>query len=134
MIGKAVGPEKFAADATALMDVIVATLRGDNADDDPSVKYAVQTAARVCECMGSAFVPYLPAVVPPLFESAARTDACVFSDDTGGDGDNELEEGEDEESGYTTVKVNIRGLGVKKISLNSAYLEDKADACNMLFQ
>ena len=72
LIGLAVGPEKFSADASEVMEMLLKTQTGDNemADDDPQMSYMISAWARICKILGSRFAPYLPLVMGPIMKTA----------------------------------------------------------------
>lgn len=56
MIGLAVGAERFTADASAIMDLLLRT-QVDNGgvnldDDDPQLSYMITAWARICQILG----------------------------------------------------------------------------------
>ena len=49
---------------------------------DPQIPYLEQAFARIAECLGSGFVPYLPLVIPSAIERATNDAEVSFSDGT----------------------------------------------------
>lgn len=127
IIAKAVGKEKFGPDAPQFMRMLISDQRSGFASDDPQYACLIQAQARICECLKEDFVPYLDAVIPPLFKSASRENVASIEDV---DEKNAVEELE----GYETVTVSIRSVGSKKLTLNTSFLEEKILACNLLYQ
>lgn len=70
LIGVAVGKDKFLQDAKDVMELMMKTQTTTLDNDDPQVSFLLQSWARICRCLGQDFVPYLPAVMPPLLASA----------------------------------------------------------------
>ncbi|KAK3251341.1 Importin-5 [Cymbomonas tetramitiformis] len=121
LVGMAVGKDRFYNDAVEVMDLLMRLQQTEMEDDDPTVSYMLQAWARLCKCLKSAFLPYLPQVMPPLLKSAQlKTDVTVRDVD-------EVDENEDDED-WETIE-----LGDKRISIRTSVLEEKATACNMLF-
>jgi len=126
LIGVAVGPEKFGADAKEVMDLIIASQQQEALEpDDPQINFMLQACGRICKCLGEHFQPYLPFVIPPLLRSA-QVDPELHVTDADEEDDNEAEEG------MESVTVAIRGQGNKRITIRTSALEEKATACNML--
>jgi hypothetical protein len=78
--GNAVGRDKFAADALEVLHLLMQTQQTGLSNDDPQYSYMVQTLARICECVGEAFVPYLQYVIPPLLVSASAEGGRMVPD------------------------------------------------------
>lgn len=64
--------------------------------------------------------------IPPLLKSASIDNACFLSDA------GELNPHEESE-GYETINVDVRSVGEKRITINTALLEEKTLACQMLY-
>lgn len=125
LIGLAVGREQFQAHAAAVMDAMIASqAAGQLPSDDPQASYMQQATARICKCLGDAFVPYLPHVVPPLLKSAQVDPGLELTD-----ADEGADEADDEaDDGRETVTVSIPGMGNKRVSIRTSALEEKARA------
>ena len=82
LIGLAVGPEKFSADASEVMEMLLKTQTGDNemADDDPQMSYMISAWARICKILGSGFAPYLPLVMGPIMKTASMKPEVALLD------------------------------------------------------
>eukprot|EP00698_Gefionella_okellyi_P011181 TRINITY_DN2935_c0_g1_i1.p1 TRINITY_DN2935_c0_g1~~TRINITY_DN2935_c0_g1_i1.p1 ORF type:complete len:1109 (-),score=299.02 TRINITY_DN2935_c0_g1_i1:650-3934(-) len=119
LIGMAVGKEKFQADARDVMDFLVQAQQLQYESDDPQVGYMLQAWARICTCLGDAFIPYLAVVMPPLIRSAS-----IKPDVTIADADDEENA---REQGWETLV-----LGDKMVAVRTSALEEKATACNLL--
>ena len=128
LVGLAVGPARFAAQASVVVGIMV-TLEQEAAGagagagaaegDDPMPGYLLQAWTRVCKCMGPAFLPYLPLVMPRLLASAGVKPDVVVQDAS----NPEL----DEDEGLEHIQ-----LGDKVLSIRTSVLEEKAMACQML--
>lgn len=127
LMAKAVGSEGFSMDASEVMDLLVTTQNRGFESDDPQFHYTVQALAAICECMGAAFVPYLPSCIPPLLRSADVQNAFSIED-----ADEHKGSAEEEEDGLDRVTLSFRGAGTKRITCNTALLEEKATACETL--
>eukprot|EP00456_Euglypha_rotunda_P018113 TRINITY_DN16364_c0_g1_i8.p1 TRINITY_DN16364_c0_g1~~TRINITY_DN16364_c0_g1_i8.p1 ORF type:complete len:360 (-),score=51.03 TRINITY_DN16364_c0_g1_i8:11-1090(-) len=125
VIAKVVGKDIFGADFVPVVKILLETQKEGLKGDDPQYSHLVQALARICQCMGQAFVPYLKFTIPPLLKSASISDACVMDDGI---------EGSDLSSkeGYETVNVAIRHVGTKRITMNTSLLEEQATACTVL--
>lgn len=123
LVGLSVGPEKFGPDAADVMNILVSTAAAQIEDpDDPQGFYLMQAYARICRCLKSGFIQYLPHVMPRLLEAARQKPDIQVLDVT------EDEEAQDESGeGYETVTI-----GDKRVGIRTSVLEDKAVACTML--
>lgn len=122
LIGMAVGKEKFCADASEIMQMLLATQTGDLklADDDPQLSYMMAAWARICRILGPDFQSYLPYVMEPVLKAAAlRVEIALLNDE-----DRAAIEGNND---WESVSVQDQAVGIR-----TAGLEDKATACSML--
>nr|XP_033205678.1 importin-5 [Bombus vancouverensis nearcticus] len=121
LIGLAVGPEKFIADASEVMDMLLKThSEGDLPDDDPQTSYLISAWARICKILGKQFEQYLPLVMGPVLRTAAMKPEVAVLDN------------EDME-GLEDVDWEFISLGEQQnFGIKTAGLEDKASACEML--
>lgn len=129
LIGQAVGKERFVGDAKEVMEILIRVQASEELEG-PEVQYVAQSCVRIGSILKGDFVPYLPHVIPPLIKAAQIQPDIVLSD---------IAEGESEEDGKTadgkdTVTVDIRGVGKKRLQINTSALEEKTNACNMLYQ
>lgn len=122
LIGMAVGKEKFCADASEVMQMLLATQTGDLklADDDPQLSYMMAAWARICRILGPDFQTYLPYVMEPVLKAAAlRVEIALLNDEDRAAIENS--------SDWESVSVQDQALGIR-----TSGLEDKATACSML--
>ncbi|XP_029055806.1 karyopherin beta 3 [Osmia lignaria lignaria] len=121
LIGLAVGPEKFIADASEVMDMLLKThSEGDLPDDDPQTSYLISAWARICKILGKQFEQYLPLVMGPVLRTAAMKPEVALLDN------------EDME-GIEDLDWEFISLGEQQnFGIKTAGLEDKASACEML--
>merc|ERR1719161_356794 len=69
LLAKAVGTEMFATDANDVMQAMIqATSAGDLAKDDPVKEYMLAAAERICATMKAAFLPFVPHILPFIFD------------------------------------------------------------------
>ncbi|XP_053986559.1 importin-5 [Hylaeus anthracinus] len=121
LIGLAVGSEKFIADASEVMDMLLKThSEGDLPDDDPQTSYLISAWARICKILGKLFEQYLPLVMGPVLRTAAMKPEVALLDN------------EDME-GIEDLDWEFISLGEQQnFGIKTAGLEDKASACEML--
>jgi HEAT repeat protein len=123
LIGMAVGTEKFMADATEVMNMLLKT-HGEGAelpDDDPQTSYLISAWSRICKVLGKNFEQYLPLVMGPVMRTAAmKPDVALLDND-----DMQGVEGDDD---WQFVSLGEQ----KNFGIRTAGLEDKAAACMML--
>lgn len=123
LIGTAVGKEQFMADASDIMQMLLATQSGqvELSADDPQLSFMMEAWVRICGILGSDFQPYLPYVMVPVLKAAAhKAEIKILSEENR---DNEQEDGS-----WQYVDLKDQGsLGIK-----TSGLEEKATACHML--
>lgn len=120
LIGVAVGKDKFRQDAKDVMEVLMRTQQGALDPDDPQVSFLLQAWARICKALGLEFIPYLEIVMPPLLASAKLDPDLTISDEA---------EAGSEQDGWQYIPI-----GDKRIGINTTVMEEKATACNMIYQ
>ena len=122
LIGLAVGPEKFTADAAEVMEMLLKTQTGDNemADDDPQMSYMISAWARICKILGSGFAPYLPLVMGPIMKTASmKPEVALLDNDELTGIDNDADDWQFVSLGiYLTFFSKIFQVNKKKICLN----------------
>jgi hypothetical protein len=122
LIGMAVGKEKFCADASEIMQMLLATQTGHLklADDDPQLSYMMAAWARICRILGQDFKSYLPYVMEPVLKAASlRVEIALLNEEDRAAIENS--------SDWESVSVQEQAVGIR-----TAGLEDKATACSML--
>ena len=124
LIGLAVGGEKFKADASEVMQLLLSSqVKGEEmADDDPQMSYMISAWARICKILGAEFAPYLPMVMDPVMKTASMKPEVALLDNDEVEG-----VGEDSEDWQFVQLGEQQNFGIK-----TAGLEDKATACQML--
>lgn len=113
-IGLAMGADRFRSDAKEIMGIFLPALAtGALAADDVSEQNIMQALPRICEVLGSEFVPFLPALLPALLARADKRenwDALILQ--------------VDEDATAATGRWQSRGL--------TSALEDKLHACSVV--
>merc|ERR1719278_2559790 len=124
LIGLAVGPEKFSADASEVMEMLLKTQTGDTelSDDDPQMSYMISAWARICMILGPGFAPYLPLVMGPILKTASMKPEVALLDN------DELNGVENDSEDWQFVSLGEQ----QNFGIKTAGLEDKATACQML--
>ncbi|XP_026272263.1 importin-5 [Frankliniella occidentalis] len=122
LIGLAVGNEKFAPDASEIMDLLLKTNQeGELADDDPQTSYLISAWARICKVLGKQFQQYLPLVIGPVMRTASlKPEVAVL--------DNDDMEGMAGDDTWQFVSLGEQ----QNFGIRTSGLEDKASACEML--
>ncbi|XP_026818169.1 importin-5-like [Rhopalosiphum maidis] len=124
LIGLAVGQEKFLADASVIMDLMLAIYNKDEklSEYDPQTSYIITSSwARMCKVMGQQFEQYLPLVIGPVMAAASLKPEVAYLDND--DMSNMTDNGE-----WQFVPLwEQQNFGIK-----TSGLEDKASACEML--
>jgi hypothetical protein len=114
LIALAVGRERLGADSLQLVQVFGRIQQSITDPDDPQCNYLLHCWGRMCRVMANDFLPYLPAVMPPLLELAsAKADVQVIDDD-------ELTN-IDQEEGWELLPVRGKYIGIKTSVLDEKY-------------
>ncbi|EEC04565.1 Ran-binding protein, putative [Ixodes scapularis] len=123
LIGLAVGREKFVADASDVMDMLLKTQTGDIeiSEDNPQLSYMISAWARICKILGKQFEPYLPYVMGPVLKAASLKPEIALMDSE----DMKVVEG-DEDWQFVSFG-DQQNFGIRTVGL-----EEKATACQML--
>lgn len=115
LIALAVGRERLGGDAVRLVQVLGRIQQTVTDPDDPQGSYLLHCWGRMCRVMGNDFLPYLPAVMPPLLELAsAKADVQLLDDD-------QLAQMEAEE-GWELLPVKGKYIGIKTSALDDKYM------------
>lgn len=121
LIALAVGKQRMGGDAIALVQILGQIQEGITEADDPQASYLLHCWGRMCRVLGMDFLPYLPAVMPPLLEMAgAKADIQLLEDD---DAVTSLEN----EEGWELVPLKGKYIGIK-----TSTLDDKHTAIELL--
>ncbi|CCX33785.1 armadillo-type protein [Pyronema domesticum] len=116
LIALAVGRERLAGDAIQLVNVLGRIQQSVSDPDDPQGSYLLHCWGRMCRVMGNDFLPYLPAVMPPLLELAsAKADVQLLEDD------DQLAALENAD-GWELLPVRGKYIGIKTSALDDKYM------------
>ena len=160
IMGEAVGgneSQDFLRDATSLMHFVLAYLAlanqvamADAASSAPGASPAgrikmclpipmdkVQAScARISGMMGSDFAQFMPSVLPHLLRQVkAKNDMSVTEGDEAGlEATNKGEVERDLDMGTESMTMNIPGVGIKKLTLNTTVIQEKSQAARALYE
>merc|ERR1712159_695607 len=71
-LAKAVGPAIFKAEAVEIMQAMIQATQVPNLPaDDPVKEYMLNSAQRICATMKGEFLPFIPHILPGIFEKLA---------------------------------------------------------------
>ncbi|KAI9777689.1 MAG: hypothetical protein M1839_008608 [Geoglossum umbratile] len=116
LIALAVGKEKLGRDALELVQLLGSVQQGITDADDPQSQYLMHCWGRMARVMESEFLPYLPAVMPPLLELAsAKADIQLLEDE------DQVAQVEQEE-GWELVPVKGKVIGIKTTTLDDKHM------------
>lgn len=133
IIASTVGAEQFGPDATKVMDTLMRTMAGGMAAEDPGVAMLLEACTRIAGCLGSAFLPYMDTVLTPILALATADVGfkVVDVDESGlGGGAAETETA----AGFSSVVLELRGLGKKQLTMNTFVIEQKVLACTLVLE
>ena len=121
LIGAAVGKEKFLNDARDFMEAWGATRLGAYGANELR-ETSIFAAGRICNVLGTDFMPFLPVVLPSLLETASiNEDIYMDRGEDTGNGDTEREGWQ-----YSII-------GPNKFGIHSYALDEKNAAVRMLY-
>ncbi|KAL7751650.1 importin subunit beta-3 [Sorochytrium milnesiophthora] len=121
LIAMAVGKEVIQQDAHEFLNLLMEIQKVATDPDDPQVSYLLHAWARMCQVMGTDFLPYLSVVMPPLLHSAAlKPDVAML------DLEEDLEDYPTEE-GWEFTTIDGQRMGIKTTTL-----DEKCTAVEML--
>ncbi|KAK6460373.1 Karyopherin functions in nuclear transport of protein [Scheffersomyces coipomensis] len=120
LIALAVGKEKFAPHCQDLIQLFGHIQETATEEDDPVKQYLEQAWGRICRIIGKDFLPYLPAVLPPLLAAAKATQDISL-----------LEEDQAEEFN-SNEEWDVINLSGKLIAVHTAALDEKVSAMDLL--
>jgi hypothetical protein len=116
LIALAVGKERLGNDAMNLVQLLAGIQDGITDADDPQAQYLMHCWGRMCRVLGSDFLPFLPAVMPPLMELAsAKADIQLLDDD-------EQVESIQNEEGWELVPLKGKVIGIKTSTLDDKHM------------
>ncbi|KAK6205227.1 Karyopherin functions in nuclear transport of protein [Scheffersomyces amazonensis] len=120
LIALAVGKEKFAPHCQHIIQLFGHIQETATQEDDPVKQYLEQAWSRICRIIGKDFLPYLPAVLPPLLSAAKATQDISL-----------LEEDQAEEFN-SNEEWDVINLSGKLIAVHTAALDEKVSAMDLL--
>ena len=116
LIALAVKKEQMGPDAVTLVNILGNVQAGIVDDDDPQESYLLHCWGRMCRVLGQDFLPYLPAVMPPLMKLAqAKADIRML------DTDENIAQVERDDA-WEVVPVKGRYLGIKTSTLDDKFM------------
>ncbi|KAL1301645.1 hypothetical protein AAFC00_005868 [Neodothiora populina] len=116
LIALAVGKERMGQDAIALVQVLGTIQQSITESDDPQASYLLHCWGRMCRILGADFLPYLPAVMPPLLELAkAKADIQLLDDE-------ENVAQIEQEEGWELVPLKGKFIGIKTSTLDDKHM------------
>lgn len=136
IVGASLGAENelFRPDAKRIMHIIVSLvqcLQGDSAPLIPQDQL-FSASARISSVIGAAYIPYVPSILPHLLRVATeKADVSIV------DGDDSVAspEGEfDEDTGMQSITLNLPGMGIKKLMLNTTQMQEKSQAARAVYE
>lgn len=120
LIALAVGKEKFSEHANELIQTFAHLQNTIETPDDEVIPYLDQAWARICRLVGKEFNPYLPSILPSLFESAKATQDISVLDE------------EETEEYKQSDEWEVMEVGGKHVAIHLAALDEKLTAFELL--
>eukprot|EP00743_Colponemidia_sp_Colp-15_P006765 GILK01007293.1.p1 GENE.GILK01007293.1~~GILK01007293.1.p1 ORF type:complete len:1118 (-),score=251.82 GILK01007293.1:71-3373(-) len=128
IIGGAVGKDLFYNDAVEVMDNLMKLQFSGLQSEDAQTAATLETLSRIAKCLGHSFLPYVPTVVPWVLKLAQQETQWLVQDV------DEDDNNEDEAApkGLHAFTLNMRGIGNRRIAIQTSALEEKVGACEMI--
>ena len=121
LIALAVGKDRMGSQAIELVNALGRIQENVVDADDPQGTYLLHCWGRMCRVLGSDFIPYLPAVMPPLLDlAAAKADIQLLDND-------EAVESLEQDEGWEMVPLKGKVVGIR-----TSTLEDKNTAIELI--
>ncbi|KAL9107145.1 MAG: hypothetical protein Q9227_007925 [Pyrenula ochraceoflavens] len=121
LIALAVGKDRMGTQAVDLVNALGRIQESVVDADDPQGTYLLHCWGRMCRVLGADFIPYLPAVMPPLLElAAAKADIQLLDND-------EAVESLEQDEGWEMVPLKGKVIGIR-----TSTLEDKNTAIELI--
>ena len=113
------------------MDILMTSHESNAlAEDDPQREFVLPALAAVCECVGADFVPYMARLIPGLIQKATYSEKGIMV----AINEEEMERGEVDQDVYQLQGIHIPGQGLSYIGINTAALQEKRDAVDILLR
>lgn len=120
--------EHFSAYAASVCDFLCSLLSQNMTTDDPRLPYVLRGWTNMVDCMESAILPYLPAMMPSLLNLANLDCDMELIDHNVGD---EVD-AEEEEEGVEKMLMVIPGKGEVVVKTKTSLIEDKITAMQIV--
>jgi hypothetical protein len=136
IVGASLGAdnELFRLDAQRIMHVIISLVQCLQSDSAPLIPQdqLFSASARISSVIGAAYLPYVPSILPHLLRVAnEKADVSIVS----GDDSVSSPEGDfNEETGMHSITLNLPGMGIKKLVLNTTQMQEKSQAARAVYE
>jgi len=121
LVASAVGKENSAADCHEVMQIIVPLLQAGLPDDDPTREYIQEASGRIATTLEQDFKPYLPALLPVIFQVLGQRPKELNPEDLSDD------DSDDEER-----DMSLLLSGDKVVGLKTSVLEEMKNALALI--
>ena len=136
IVGKSMGTEEnpFISDAKNLMTFIIGHLQHHDTNQEHLVMkdQLLAATARISSILGSAYIPFLSTVLQILINIAGEKTDVSVTDCTSESASDGTEF--DEETGTESITMNLPGIGMKKLILNTTQIQEKSLAARVLYE
>jgi len=129
LVGSMVGKEAFAQDAAEVMQLMMSMIQAGFAADDPQRESVRDAAGKIAETLGRDFKPYVPALLPVIFDvlkhRPVEIDRADMPDEDGDDDD-------DEQPDMSLTMIDGKVMGLKTSILEE--MKESLDLVNTLIE
>lgn len=121
-IGSVIGKETFAPDAHEVMKVMSAMLQQGFAADDPQRESVLESAGRIAVALEKEFKPYVPALLPVLFETLKQRPAEVDPADMP----------DEEDSDAESPDMSLSVVDGKVLGIKTSVIEEMRESLDLI--
>jgi hypothetical protein len=129
LIGEAVGRVRFFEDAKQVLELMLTAQT--NSNEFPGFEHIMSASTRICRAIGDGFLPYLQYVIPGLLAKVSSETGASIVDVVG---DEDKCDTDDADSGMSSVVLDVKGMGKKRITLNTNDVLEKEIAIRALYE
>ena len=114
------------------MQLLIGAMDASEANSDTTYDHILPACARISKSLGTKFEPFLPFVMTPIITGASQTIQFSMVDASEEEYDGTAEH--DEDTGIDTAVINLGNGVLKRVTMNTHAVQQKAQAARLLFE